>query len=346
MKTLITLGLLSLLSISCYAIPSPDVMIKNTMETIMNHTSFHQPPTQSRKAPVQYIKIKPVYFGYYGPEGKERAAFDQCFRNVERYFPVSASAELRVKVHQTNNLAGDFRIKAYPHPWYRSFQFRGKSYPTGLARAIGLKRKSEVYPEVQLDVARKFSWYYGLDGRPRGHQYDLNTECTREMLHELMHPFLSFSTGYGKPQIPKYQPHRYLDFVAFRTTDNRYCALSSIAKDKHKYERAIQSGNLWFRTSKGRIAQLYAPPSYARDLSINSINPDSRSAGSDILKPRREPGKAYHGFSPTVVSMIKAMMNLAEKGAPVCPSSVSPSPYRHVPRRSVVASCSGGLLCS
>lgn len=179
------------------------------------------------------------------------------------------------------------------------------------------------YPiEFIINADTKFNT--STNGKPQRRQYDFMQVCAHEIIHGMFH-------GVGKFKLNKdsieaeysvLKPnHRYLDFVAFETTDGQLCSLSSLQFEKKNLAMALQSEDyIWFASSKGKIAQLDARKTSGKS-SVSHI-PQGASYGS-VLKPQLIRGEAYQ-WSPVIAKMAEAMMDRSDNGVRKCSLSVIP----------------------
>ncbi len=267
-----------------------------------------------------------IYFNLTSVPQQYRFALRQCSALAEKEW--NSSIETRVKIEFSSlpnrNVLATARTTNFVR--YRS------SYYT-MAMAKRLHRKDLNRDSIGLlryDMLLKFndahSWYGG-GGKTPSDQFDLITVCMHEVAHGL---FLTTNNiamtqkegGTYDGRFYVNSLRRYDRFLACET-DRGDCALASFRNNPRKFGQCITRNSLWFRTNSTRVAKLYAPKIYHRGSSVSHLH-TTYLGDNRTLKPVSVTGVAWRTFGPLAKQIIAALIDQAERGAPLCGTDATP----------------------
>jgi hypothetical protein len=158
-------------------------------------------------------------------------------------------------------------------PIHRNFSnapYRDTWYDAALANALAGSSLLPKMSNMHITYNGTFSWYYGTDGQPQGHEYDLMTVVLHEITHGLN---FSGSTEYAEGRgswgyytdLPSPQTPNIFDrFIR----DEAGKALVEYSNNSLALGAALTSGKLWFHGPKalaangGEAVRIYAPSSW------------------------------------------------------------------------------------
>ncbi len=233
------------------------------------------------------------------------------------------------------------------------FEVNGARYPIAMAKLLtgrdlntnstGIKRYDMV---VNFNANKEY--YVGTDGQPPSNQYDLVSVCVHEIVHGLFMTTKNIIVVRGEDgshfgdMLNKTVPNRFDQFLACET-DRGDCALASYnldgtandftplveleSKMPRYFGRCVTGNSLWFRSSTGRIARIFAPNEFEKGSSITHLDESSYNHENSLLTPFMERGFARHAWDPLLLEILQVMMNQSEPGAAVCNQRPRPLPH-------------------
>lgn len=198
-----------------------------------------------------------------------------------------------------------------------------------LGRDLNKHKPDKGKYDVLITINKNADWYFGIDGRPPSHSYDLVTVLLHEFYHNLV-----FTGGIyvevrksGNKIVQKAHVHkdRVTRFDAFLANE-KGCSVLTYLKDRKLKKStglsgvellaaALTNDRLYFGTeSSGKLVKLHAPPVFVAKSSIYHLSPEDAGKGS-ILTPKFVKGQAQHGISPLIIRMQHLYLDPDVKGA-------------------------------
>lgn len=271
-------------------------------------------------SPIQVEPMQNIHMKVVGAPSEQHArAVQECGSIASSLW--NSTVETRVLVKWTD-LPGGVVASGEPQTWIDVGVGRTSSYYTvASAKTVLHQDLNEVEYgnnryDVIINVDTKTNWFLPTRGQVPSDKYDLITTC----LHELQHGLFLFSDSIivrdrAKLAIfSKGIQQRYDAFVAVET-EGGDCSIRSYATNPVELYRALTSGKLWFRTSRRRIARLYAPRNWIQGSSMYHIDPKMYPG---LMRPSVDPGHRYHTVDKKVLQMQHAIRNWSEPGARIC----------------------------
>lgn len=262
-----------------------------------------------------------------GTSKEMREAMQYCGIMAEKAWKPRVDIRVKVTFERWIDAA---LATAGPTDWN---EIDGVWYPVGIAKQlIGKdinkdKDGSKMYDMYTNINFASHKWYLGKERRPASDEYDIVSVC----LHELFHGVHMNGWGYISIQDSMAIPLSYLHykngfdtFVTFETTNGHDCTLKTLLNDPRKLAKALTGGNLWFSTSKGRIARLNAPKQYSWGSSTYHLDSDYYGERNSLMKMQMDAGKAIHTPGPIILRILNTILDRSARPVPTCQSSVVP----------------------
>ncbi len=198
-----------------------------------------------------------------------------------------------------------------------------------LGRDLNKHKDKKGKYDVLITINTNAPWYFGTDGKPPAHSYDLVTVLLHEFYHNLLFTGGIYVTVRKTKDriVQKAHVHegRITRFDAFLATENG-CSVLIYLKDKELKKSTGLSGDellaaaltndrLYFGwESHGKLVKLHAPKVFVPKSSIYHLDPDG--AGGDlVMTPKFLQGRAQHAIGPRIIKMQHLYLDPDVKGA-------------------------------
>lgn len=268
------------------------------------------------------------------PSSKHKTAIDHCVSIVQKTWVSKIPAKVLFifngdkfesgTVGMTLPL-GSIEMGAYKYP-----ATLGKSMFSNLDEMDTAIAKNQITfnesrHDMIVELSKKEDWYTGIDGKTSKGKPDLVTLCLHEVYHGLMFYGSRFTINNKGHVFAVSKNDRFDSFVVTKTTDGKFCSLTSFYNSPEKLAKAVTNNKLYFAIEDRRIAKLHAPYKFKEGKSIHHLDENKYMYMKNrLMTPDFRTGRPTHQIGPIVEEIQKILRNKGSKRPQVCDSSAVP----------------------
>lgn len=263
-------------------------------------------------------------------------AIEHAGKLAASYWTSSVPVRVKVSFHGDFDdpyTLGDSRSTS---AWF----INGHAYPVALTKAIigqdlNYYDPGDDYFDVIIRLNKNTSFYTETDGLTPWVEFDLVTVVLHEVFHGLMltgggiEVIRNFrGPGYLARFLDSSYEWRYEAFLAVATEDGRDCSITSYRGNYELLGSAVTSNNLWFRSSKERIARIESPNTFQLGSSLYHLSEEiygEEGTGNDLMTPSLPTFYSSHLQGSHVKEIQALMLDETERGAPFCENPAKPA---------------------